>query len=829
MKNKQKIYGRYFSILCGILTIAGTFLPWVLRNGREYTIYQFLQAVNGGEMSQFAAENPGFYPTYLLTYFSIISIVFCVIRTVLLILNRKNRIIDNIMFFGQVVFFTGYVIFQGYNPGVGVIVVMLIIFIDFLVVLYCEQSYEIHMKYFQMKKREREEKEERKRRLYFPGKYPKEFGRVIRENFLSKWKNYVLFIMTGVLSATFLMVIIGINHMLKGTHSAESVVLGTGMQQILIKAFGLVFFITLFLTSYVLSYYIKSRISDYKMFVVMGIRKKTLSIIIAVEYVGSLIISFLIAMGLGTGLLAVIRKLLVQKFGNRAEIMGFSPSIYLWALIGYGVIVLIATAVNHESYMFIRDSFSETGYVDKEKIPGRFLILWVLLGLDCVLESIVEYSEVSIWGALEFLLGTYLIMTMGRALLMKWTDKSPRRYFGHVLEKIPFYYRFKRSSRYMILLTAIHFFVLGIYLIHLGSSMIAAPETEILPYDFVLMAHEEDSDILEKIEKEYGAEIKEYPMFRVTSPAGSSFDFMAKVLQYTPMGQHIGISESTYRQLYSERGLESPESLDLGENDIHVVFQQDSSFKIRSLDISTSAQSPNLKIGSPASTQYYEPRNVKSNEINILTGMLQRGSQENLIVFPDSRFEKEAAKVKGETNRLCLIQVPKEHYKAVDAQMDVLRERHHQDEKYDVDIRVCYAKQQMINDIASERYTKEVLYICVILMLAACAWFLTYIKFSFDAKEMCYRYRFLDDMGMHEKEKRKTIGREMWPFARIPLIVSAVGAVVFTIQLFRVRMYQPEQILSYVKTAGVIGIGYAAVQIFWMWCMVYQMKKKIKG
>lgn len=828
MKNNEKIYGKYFSVICGILTVVSTFFPWVMYEGKGYTIYRFfLKTYEDGVMEKFAAANPGFYPTYGLTYFSFLAVIFCIVRMVLLFFNKKNKIVNNIMYFGQVIFFMGYIIFQGYESGIALVLVMIFIGIEFLVVMYLEQSYEINMKYRQMKKREREEKAERKRRLYFPGKYPKEFGRVIRENFVSKWKNYVLFIMTGVLSATFLTVAVGMNYMLNGVHSVEDMILGTGMQQILIRAMGLILFTTVFLTSFVFSYYIKSRVSDYKMFTVMGIRSKTLSLIMAAEYAGSLIAALVIGMIAGSGILIGIRYLLVRKFGEYTEIGGFSPQIYLFAFAGYVIILIFSTAINHESYLIIRDSFSGTEYVDKQKIPGKFLILWVLVGLDAMIGSITDYSEISIFGAVQFLFGVLLAVIMGKAFLMKWNDKSPR-YYRHIFENIPFHYRFKKSSRYLILLTSIHFFVLGVYLIHLGSSLIALPEEKLFPYDFVLMAHEEDSDVLENIEKEYNAEITEYPMFRVTSPAGSAFGFMAFFTQYNPPGQYIGISESTYRELYKAQGLETPKPLELKEHEVHVVIQQDSSYKIRPLDVSTNVEEPNLKIGNPVSPSEYEKWKIKSHEVNILTGMLQRGAQENLVVFPDEYFESAYAGMEGEANRLCLIDVSKENYKAVDQKMRELRQRHIQDENYDYDIRVYYGREQMVNDIASERYTKEVLYTFVLLMLTACAWFLTYIKFSFDAEEMCQRYHFLDCMGMHEKEKMKTVSREMWPFARIPLIISVLGAIAFTVQLFRVRMYQPEQILSYIKTAGVIGVGYVVVQILWMNVMIYQMKKKMR-
>lgn len=152
--------------------------------------------------------------------------------------------------------------------------------VEFLVATYCEQSSEINRRYRMQKKKEREEKAERKRRLYFPGKYPADFARVICTNFKYNWKNYVLFIACGTLCATFLTTAIGMNQLLSTVHSKESLILGIGLQQILLRSLGLISCTTVLVTAFVFSYYIKSRMDDYRMFTLLGIRSRTLSYMI---------------------------------------------------------------------------------------------------------------------------------------------------------------------------------------------------------------------------------------------------------------------------------------------------------------------------------------------------------------------------------------------------------------------------------------------------------------------------------------------------------------------------------------------------------------------
>ncbi len=831
-KQRENIEGKYVSAIACLLAVAATlFLPWADTGAEKYTLYGFFRAVYAaGGIAQYAPEGGNIYASYVVTYLALAGVLLVVVHEVLLLFGKRNRILNTAMYSCTFVYFTGYTIFGGYDAGPALFAFVALIGLEFLVVLYLEQSKEINENYRLMKKREREEKAERRRRLHFPGRYPLEFYSVIWDNFKYKWKHYMLFILSGVLSAAFLTVAIGMNYILRKVHSIEDIVLGTGMQQILIRAVGLIMFLTIFLTAFVFSYYIKSRMSDYRMFTVLGIRSRTLSVIMMVEYAGSLLASFITGVAAGTGILLYMRHLLVKKLGTEVIVSGISPVIYLFALIGYIIVLMVATAINYESYLRVRDSFAAVKDVAKEKIPGRFLIPATLLGLALIRSSISDYADTSIWTVFYFSLGLYLAVTYGKALLMRWMDKSDRYFYRHLLEKIPFYYRFKKNCRYLVMLTTVHLLALGLFLIQFCGNLIAEPPEKLCPYDFVLTMHEGDEDTIAGIEQKYDAMADAYPMLRVTTPTGNSFDFMATLIMFAPPGQNVGISESTYRRLYEARGLPEPSPLGLKDDEIHIVFQQDSSYKVRPIDTSAGAglEDPYLKLGQPQGEGEYEQWKVKDYECRILTGMLQRGSQENLVVFSDDYFNAAYASTQEDIKNLCLLKVPEEHYADVDRELKALREKHIADESYDYDIRVYYGSQQTVKDIVSERYTNEVVYAFVILMLAACACFLTYIKFSFEADDICRRYGFYDCMGMHEREQMKTIRKEMWPFAVVPVLISTVTAAIYTALVFRMRTYETAQMMHYCKTAGTLAAAYLTIQAVWMAWLVFQMKRRIK-
>ena len=91
--------------------------------------------------------------------------------------------------------------------------------------------------------------------------------------------------------------------------------------------------------------------------------------------------------------------------------------------------------------------------------------------------------------------------------------------------------------------------------------------------------------------------------------------------------------------------------------------------------------------------------------------------------------------------------------------------------------------------------------------------------------EMCIRDSSYT--GITPKDKLRTLRMEMWPFTTLPLLISTVGAILFHLRYFEVRKYTNVQILEYLKTAGVIGLLYIAVQFLFMGWLVRMMKKQI--
>ena len=88
------------------------------------------------------------------------------------------------------------------------------------------------------------------------------------------------------------------------------------------------------------------------------------------------------------------------------------------------------------------------------------------------------------------------------------------------------------------------------------SAKIAQKPEGLFPYDFVCMATEADETFWKQLQEKYDVKFQEYPMVRVTNVDNSEkLDDARAVIM--PQGQHIGISETTYKELNKALGKKS--------------------------------------------------------------------------------------------------------------------------------------------------------------------------------------------------------------------------------------------------------------------------------
>lgn len=818
-KKEQILYG--ICILISILLFINIFAPWLFYQGKSYTILGFYRAVkiNGG-LSQIDNGSGSAYITYGTLFMPFVAGILSGLKTILLIFKGRIKILSYFIYGLDCIYICILFLFAGGLPTVFAMASILLILVDFLINKYLEEYKEFTKKSRELRIKEMREKEERKRRLSFPGKYSAYYYRMILKDIIyHKWE-YLLLIAGGAVSVTFLFTMMTVQDMMNGIHSEERFLLGSGMQAIMKEAVLVAVVINMLIMGFSLSYFVKKKLSQEEIMSLLGTRSSRLKYDWILEY-GICLFSAVIAGCICGGLNSVGFRWIVGKFLRADIVQGNAVKICFQTILIFLVISLVSLAVNYEVYTW--EKYSASIQVKKEKIPKMRGILVgtvlgiVFIGTACLCYRQRRFAESMIYIFL-FLMGAALILIYLTAAWVRRKQTKVGR-SRHILETISFTYHFRGSTRTLAILFAIHFLILSVYTMQLGGLLSAPPPQELYPYDFVCMAYPDDSSFFESLEDE-SVMIESYSMIRVTSVEGDAFDLSDAANNnflhvLWPQGQHIGIAESTYIELQRKLGNKVYEPHLSGE-EIFIVYQQDSSFKAHPLDWYLFRNKPYLRIGQPLRDYYYldrenlyPPRDVKGEKIQILTGMFDRGMQEDIVVFSDEYFN--SLTPEGPTEYY-LLRVNSETYSTVSEKMEEFAEVHKEDSSWDENIQPYYEKRQMVRNTESERTLKLVVNVFELLILTVCSILIASLKFISEREERKERHQLLFKIGMYEKERKKLLRKELYPFFIIPIGSAGVSAVWFTAAMFQLRMYTTLQRIGYIKYAAIIWTVYFIVQ-----------------
>lgn len=99
---------------------------------------------------------------------------------------------------------------------------MVIAALEFLYCRYQETMEEKEEEFTRELEEEKERKQHQKQADYFPGKYPKEFYRIIRKMFRSRMKVQVLMMLSEVFAAAYLFIVLSMYGIMEDTYAMES-------------------------------------------------------------------------------------------------------------------------------------------------------------------------------------------------------------------------------------------------------------------------------------------------------------------------------------------------------------------------------------------------------------------------------------------------------------------------------------------------------------------------------------------------------------------------------------------------------------------------------
>lgn len=821
-ENKKDLILYVCSILLSLFIFGGIFAPWISYQSETYTIYEFYSAVSAsGGISRFGADNPNIYPSYGALILPALAGLLAGINVLALTFKGRIKIVAYGIYGLEWLYMGTFFAFPGYMPTVFACSGPVLAMGDFLLNRYLEDYREINRKNKAMRMKDKEAKEERKRRLSFPGKYSRYYYSIVLKNIRYHIWEYFLLIVSGSFSVMFLFSILAVQDMVEGVHTKEMFMLGGGLQDIMKDAVVAAIIINVVIMGFSLSYFVKKKLSNEQIMILLGTRSSLLKKGWVTEYGACLVGSVILGCFLGT-IVSAVFPMVCSGVLEGTGLHGFSWKIYLETIVIFVLVSSVSLAVNYEVYTW--QKYAGTVQIKRERIPkSKEILIGVVLGGIFVCIAVICFRQRRFAESMNcvylFLGGIALLLIYVFALWIKRIVQSPG-HSAYAVERAMFTYHFQGSTKTLAVLTVLHFLILFVYTLQFAGVLSAQPSKELYPYEFVCMAYPKEHTFFENLESE-GAVVEQYPMVRVTSVEGDAFDWIdaannSFMQVIWSQGQHVGVSETTYMELKKKRE-GNVKTLNLKGEEIYIVYQQDSSFKAHPLDWYLFRGNPYLRIGQPLRSysfldreKLYPPRSVKGEEIHILTGMFQRGMQENLVVFSDAYFEK--LESEGPTEYY-LIHAEGDIYKSVKKQLSDFAARHQEDSSWDDDIQPYYESRQMIKNTDSERILKSVVSIFELLMLTVCTILILSLKIVSEYEELSIRYQLLSKIGMHEKEQRKLVRKELSIFFYLPILLSTLFAAGFTSAVFGLRMYQQSQVNGYLRYAGIVWFVYFLIQI----------------
>lgn len=704
----------------------------------------------------------------------------------------------------------GIAYFPFFQSSPGILPLPILALIEFLLLRYLEGKPERDRVYEKNQAREREKKRDKQERLMFKGKYPALFKQIIRKNLIFYRRESFILVAANLLSYVSIALLLFFYRTFSSVHSQESIFDKTGLLRIFIESGGLLALLLLIFLTFINSTYLYFKAHHGDLWILLGIRRKTFLGMIVREYLLSISAAILI----GTILVLPLIKLDVTTF-----------------LIAIGLQLALAglTLAFHQEKILRLLQFKPKTTVVAEKEMGKGAILWLVVGL---LFLAVTYGWFWRRKSAETLL-VFLTLTLGLlgltyggvSLFVRWL-KRRKNYFDHFLTYTDFFYQFRKSAHLLMALMLLQLLNIGMLIPQLTTYQMT-DVTKLFPYEIVVKMDEEEVSHLQQITDAYQAEVQIYPMVPITSvdgdPEPEIYGTIRPVMYI--QGQHVGISEATYQKLRTQVGLKK-RPLHLKKDQWHVVYQQAISIQAQPIDWDPGSKAPRLRIGKPLDTYdtlavdtIFPMRKIQSQERTILTGMFQRGLQENLIVVPDDVLQ-------SATERLVLIQT--EQAQALVKELDFLNETYAPERRWDASILPIYWRVPLKQNVVTENKLEMLVLFFLVVISALLSLSLLFTKYVSEKRDWVNRQNLLQLLGMREKERRNLLNRQLRLFFFLPMVGGGLLSIGFLLAIIHLRLFSSEEVIDFMRRLLLIDSFYSAV---WYSCYRWsgnQMMKWVK-
>lgn len=162
---------------------------------------------------------------------------------------------------------------------------------------------------------------------------------------------------------------------------------------------------------------------------------------------------------------------------------------------------------------------------------------------------------------------------------------------------------------------------------------------------------------------------------------------------------------------------------------------------------------------------------------------------------------------------LYFVDCPEKNKKEVEKELSVFAARHIEDSSWDRLIQPYYSKTEKITDMEAERKLEQISTSIEMLLSVFCVFIFSFIKIEYEREEKQKRFQTLFFLGIHKKQIKHSLWREICRFISIPLIFAYILATIVVTFVWKMRFVSGVESRKLWETLIIIWIVYLLLQI----------------
>ena len=504
-------------------------------------------------------------------------------------------------------------------------------------------------------------------------------------------------------------------------------------------------------TGYSVKAYINTRIWDYKLFQLLGIRKKNLKVMIGLEYV----ISGMLACGFGIlfGLIGtkIIKEILHTRI-NARFVKGISMSRVYLVLILSCLIMTIGVYITLQILLDTRTNLGDKIFKIKEsRIHSMISVIYFIVGILVISSGylLVNNDPMMAYMALICILtGLIILMIFGTGFFMEKFSES-KYYKKHILAWNDCYCYIKKHGFRMLMQI-----LLGIILIFNTFLMLRGTiHDRYMPNDFVCIGNSKETTAVNTVvTARFNGLTKQFPFLWFNEMGGDSW---------------VAISLSDYNKIYNKN-----ESLN--KNEIIRIWRKEGSRK-SDLSDKQHRKIKSIALGKCGNMdeeglEYKYNFQIKKEQIKEMIGFSMTG----LVIIPDNIFTQ-AEKESDYKKMFMIINLPKKNLTVSTRYIEEKLQQGKLDEAF------CKLTIQGIDK--KENVLNQMVAILVAIIILIFTMFITWLMLQNDQEHLKRKYQIGAILGVKRKEGYlsvvKEISRDMWWSLLLAIGISGMFCGVF--------------------------------------------------